>query len=232
MRSSQSVSVMSGHDVNATRVIASVLGVVAGLSGLDHGFFETLQGNAPTPGLFVQSIGPAQRMWLYGTEDAFSLIPNFLATGILAIAVGLLVIVWSIGFIGRPYGSRVFVGLGALLFLVGGGVALVGFVVLCWAVSTRIDRPPAWVRNAGAGIPARLARLWLGALVRSLMLAAVALEIAIFGFVPGVTDPNQVQAICWLALGIMLVPLALAIVGGFAHDINRSAVRARPEASR
>ncbi len=225
MRTSRLGAAGFGREVNATRVIASTLGVIAGLSGLDHGFFETLQGNAPTPGLFVQSIGPAQRMWAYGTEDAFTLIPNFLATGILAIAVGLVLIVWSIRHIDRPHGSRVFAGLGALLFLVGGGVAQVGFVVLCWAVSTRIGRPPAWVRNAGAGTRATLARLWWAALVVGVVLVAVALEVAVTGFVPGVTDPNQVQAVCWSALGIMLLPLALAVVGGFAHDVDLQAAR-------
>src|SRR5450759_2876290 len=173
MQTSQAAPGSSWHEVNATRVFASALGVLAGLSGLDHGFFETLQGNASTPGLFVQSIGPAQRMWLYGTEDAFTLVPNFLATGILAMAVGVLIIVWSIGFIDRGNGSRVFLLLGALLFLVGGGVAQVGFV-------------------------------------------------------PGVTDPNQLQAICWSALGLMLGVLLLAIVGGFAHDIEREADRRAP----
>ena len=105
-----------------------------------------------------------------GYADDGIMIPNFLATGILAIAVGLVLIVWSIRHIDRPHGSRVFAGLGALLFLVGGGVAQVGFVVLCWAVSTRIGRPPAWVRNAGAGTRATLARLWWAALVVGVVL--------------------------------------------------------------
>jgi hypothetical protein len=207
---------------NATRAIAATLGTIAGVSGLDHGFFETLQGNTATPGLFIQSIGLAQRMWPYGTEDAFTLIPNFLATGVLAIGVGLLVIAWSIGFIDSRHGSAVFAGLGGLLFVVGGGVAQVGFVVLCWAVSRRIGRPPDCARvKLPPAVRAGVARLWAHALVVSVSLALLALEIAIVGFVPGVTDPIQVQAVCWSALGLMLVPLALAIVGAFAHDVDR-----------
>src|SRR5665647_3398303 len=166
----------SRRTADATRTIASALGVFAGLSGLDHGLFEALQGNAPTPGLIVQSIGPAQRMWVYGTEEAFTLVPNFLVTGILAMTVGTLVIVWSIGFIDRKDGSRVF-----------------------------------------------------------LLLAA--LEIAIAGVVPGVTDPAQARLICWSALGLMLAMLLLAVVAGSAHDAERQAEqpagrRARTEAPR
>jgi hypothetical protein len=74
--------------------------------------------------------------------------------------------------------------------------------------------------------------MWLGALVAGVALAAVALEIAIFGFVPGVTDPNQLQLICWSALLIMLAPMLLAIVAGFAHDIKRSTEHALPAISR
>lgn len=216
----------SAPATNATRVVASALGVIAGLSGLDHGFFEVLQGNLATPGLFVQSIGPGQRMWPYGTEDAFTLVPNFLVTGVAAIAVGLAVIVWSIGFIDTSHGSVVFGGLGLLLFLVGGGVAQVGFVLVGWVVSRRIGRPPAWVAALPAAVRNRAARHWVPGLAVAIGLAAVALEVAIVGFVPGVTDPIAVQAVCWSALAIMLIPLILATVGAFAHDADRPAVTA------
>ena len=62
-----STAPMVGREVSGTAVVASALGVCAGVSGLDHGFFETLQGNTTTPGLIVQAIGPAQRMWIHGT---------------------------------------------------------------------------------------------------------------------------------------------------------------------
>ena len=223
MRTGQPVPGAPGRDVDALRVIASALGVCAGVSGLDHGFFEAIQGNATTPGLFVQAIGPAQRFWVYGTEDAFTLVPNFLATGILALAVGVLIIGWSTRFIDRPNGPTVFLSLGGLLFLVGGGVAQVAFVVVCWAVSLRIGRPPAWPQKLGSiGFRRALSRRWLSALVASLTLAAFALEIAIFGFVPGVTDPDQRRLICWSALGMMAAVLVLAIAAGSLHDSHRS----------
>jgi peptidoglycan/LPS O-acetylase OafA/YrhL len=210
------------RSVDATRLIASGLGVVAGLSGLDHGFFEALQGNTATNGLFVQAIGPAQRMWVYGTEDAFTIVPNFLIAGILSIVLGLVIIAWSVGFIDRKDGSRVFLGLGALLYLVGGGVALLGFVGLCWVVSRRLGRTSGR-SNAGPENGGRklLERTWPAFLAASLALVASALEIAITGFVPGVSNPDQVQLICWSALAAMLVLLLLAIVGASDHDAQR-----------
>ena len=75
------------------RITASVIGVLLGLSGmLNHGIFEILQGNTPTNGYFIEAIGEAQRYWVHGTEAAITLVPNFLATGILAVLAGLAVI--------------------------------------------------------------------------------------------------------------------------------------------
>lgn len=135
MRTKQRVLGSSRREANATRTIAAALGVFAGVSGLDHGLFETLQGNASTPGLIVQAIGPTQRMWVYGTEDAFTVVPNFLATGILAIAVGMLISAWSIGFIHRQNGPVVFLS------------------SWHWAV------PGGWGRRAGRVHRPRLGRL-------------------------------------------------------------------------
>ena len=224
MRTKQRVLGSSRREANATRTIAAALGVFAGVSGLDHGLFETLQGNASTPGLIVQAIGPTQRMWVYGTEDAFTVVPNFLATGILAIAMGMLISAWSIGFIHRQNGPLVFLVLGIGLFLVGGGVAQVAFIALGWAVSRRIDRP--WTRRRNflpAGVDRVLARRWRALLLAGLVFGVVALEIAITGFVPGVTDPDRIQMICWTALAAMLMVLLLAIAAGAAHDAERQA---------
>jgi hypothetical protein len=43
-------------------------------------------------------------MWPHGNEPAFTLIPNFLVTGIAAMIVGLIVIVWSLFFVQKQRG--------------------------------------------------------------------------------------------------------------------------------
>jgi hypothetical protein len=62
---------------SATRAVASTLGVLVGLAGIEHGFFELLQGNVTPSGIIIDAIGPSQRFWEYGTERALTVIPIF-----------------------------------------------------------------------------------------------------------------------------------------------------------
>ena len=111
----------------ATRINVATIGVLFGISGITHGIGETLQGNTPTPGLIINAIaaGSPWTRWPEGGEGAFTIVPNFLLTGILAIIVGLVIIVWSLGFVQRRSGALVYLLLFVLLFLVGGGIAQV-----------------------------------------------------------------------------------------------------------
>src|SRR5450432_4029010 len=96
------------REISAARVIVSTLGVLIAVGGMDHGLFEVLQGNNPTGGLVVHAIGEQNKMWAYGTEDAFTLIPNFLITGVVAIVVSVMILVWSVGFVHKKNGSLAF----------------------------------------------------------------------------------------------------------------------------
>ena len=204
----------------ATKRTASVFGFLVGIGGLDHGFFETLHGNIPTTGLFVQAIGPANRMWVYGTEDAFTIVPNFLITGILAIIFSLVVMVWSAKFIQRKNGLLILSLLFISLFLVGGGVAQLGMFVLTYAVASQINRPLAgWRKVLPEAFRRGLAKVWPYSLGIGTLLFVIALEIAIFGFVPGVIDPAQKNYACWSFLGLGLVFFVISIVAGFANDL-------------
>ncbi len=210
---------ISPSQINATRYVVSTLGGLLAIGGFEHGVFETLQGDTPTPGLFIHSIGPHQQMWPYGTEDAFTLIPNFLLSGLVSIALSLLIAVWSIRFVHRKHGSTVFLLLFILLFISGGGVAQVVFFTLAWAVSLRIHKPAVWPDRM-LSQPARVAfgNLWLPCLVLFTVLSLAALEIAIAGYVPGIQNPNLKQHICWSLLLIGLSVLLVAIASGRAHD--------------
>jgi hypothetical protein len=217
MDTSQSLPAVRGL-AHATRSVASALGVMVGISGLDHGSFEILRGNTPTGSLIVQAIGPDQRMWIHGTEDAFTMVPNFLVSGILSVAVALAIIVWSIRYLDRPNGATVFLALSAALFLVGGGVAMLGFVVFCWAVTRRIDRPIAWWRALPVSLTHGLGTSWRGLIILCAVLYAFALEVAIAGVVPGVGDPEARLYVCWTALMAMIACMILALAGAAAED--------------
>ncbi len=202
----------------AIRIVVATLGVALGIAGMDHGFFEALQGNIPTPGLFVQAIGPANRMWIYGTEDAFTIIPNFLITGILAMTISLFLMMWAIGFIHMKNGVPIFILLCVLLFLAGGGVAQTFMFIPAWVVANQVNSPLTWWRKIFPKSLRRLAPLWRLFLTIGSLLFLIALEIAITGFVPGVNNPDQKQYICWSLLGVAFGAYLLSFLTGFAFD--------------
>lgn len=210
------------RDIDATRFITATLGALLALGGIDHGFFEFLQGNALTGGLFIHSIGAHNQMWAYGTEDALTLLPTFMASGIAAMSMSVLIAIWSIRFVHKRYGSLVFLLFSIGLFLVGGGVAQAVYFLLAWALSTRIGRPFTGLRVVlPAGLREMLGRLWPWLLAAFALTSLFALEIAIFGYIPGVSEPLLVLHTCWSLLGVGLGLLLLAIGCGFVHDANR-----------
>ena len=172
--------------------------------------------------MFISAIGETQRMWDHGNEFAFTVIPNFLITGIVAIVVSLIIIIWSVTSIQKKNGPLVFILLFVLLFLVGGGIGQIIFFTLGWAAATRINKPLNWWRKIlPKGFRSALAKLWLGFLIVSSLLILFALEIAVFGFVPGVNDSDLISTIMLSALGVGLGVLLLTFVAGFAYDIER-----------
>lgn len=207
----------------ATRIIVAVIGVLLGIASMEHGFFEILQGNKPTDGLIIQAIGEEQNLW--GTEEAFTLIPNFLITGIVAMAVGLAVIVWSVGFVQTEQGPRVLGLLLIALFLFGGGIAAqIVFAPFLWLAAKRIHKPLTWWRKTlPEGLRSVLAKMWPYLLSVGSISLLIGLFIAIFGYVPGVDAGNddRIFTICWLFVfgggwGVFL----LTYVAGFAYDIQ------------
>ena len=204
----------------STRINVATLGTIFGISGMSHGFFEMLQGNAPTNGFYIFAIGEAQKMWPHGNEPAFTLIPNFLLTGIAAMIVGLTLLVLSLGFVHKKKGPTVFILLFILLLLVGGGVAQILFFPFLWLASTRINQPLAWWRKTlPLKIQESLAKLWPWSLVLSAALLVFALEIATTGFVPFVNDPELALSIMLSCLAMEVIAFPLTFVSGFAYDI-------------
>jgi hypothetical protein len=207
----------------ATRINVTTLAVLIAISGMiAHGLFEVLQGFTPTDSLIIQAIGPAQRMWYYGSEEAFTIIPNFLITGLLAMAVSVCIIVWAVGYVHTKHGPLVLLLLFILLFLVGGGIAQILFFVPLWAVATRINKPLSWWRRAfPEGLRRVLARLWPWLLGAGAVLFTTGLAISVTGFIPGLSDPEQIINVDWSILGLGILFWLLACVAGFAYDIER-----------
>lgn len=204
-----------------TRIIATTVGVFFGLfSSINHGVFEILQGNTPTSGLIINAIGEAHRFWPEGTEPALTLIPNYLVTGIAAIFVGITIIVWSIWFLPTKHGRTVYLGLFLVSFLVGGGIGQFFFFLPAWAFATRMGKPLNWWRRT---LPeptwpflSQMWRVFLAAAVASML---VGLEMAIFGWFPGITDLETLTNINMMIVFGSAILFVLAFISGFGQEL-------------
>lgn len=203
----------------ATRINVTVLGVIFGISGINHGLFETLQGNITTGGLFISAIGEAQKMWPHGNEPAFTLVPNFLVTGIAAMLVGLAIVIWSCAYVHKKNGPIILLLLFILLLLVGGGMAQILFFPWIVIVARQINKPLVFWEKAFRGKHALPGKLWPWFLGTGTLLMVIALAIATTGFFPGVSDPEVVLKIMLGCLAAEVIFLPLAVIFGFAHDI-------------
>ena len=209
----------------ATKTIVSAIGVILGLSGLDHGIFEILQGNQPTNGLMINAIGPEQLMWVHGGEGAFTILPTFLWAGTFSILAGIAMIVWSLWFIDRKGGSLVFFILNLLLFLFGAGVAAPILIYPAAGIAaTRIHKPlNGWQKVLPERVRPALAKLWPYTLTIAVISMLIGLYIAITGNIPGLgdADPDRILAIDLTFVFIGgLGMFWLSFVCGFAQDIE------------
>ena len=124
--------------VSGTRAAASIIGVVAGLVGIYHGYNETLQGSNAPRGIMINTIGPPCQG--SGCFPAMTVIPNFLVTGVVAIIFSLIVLGWAAMLVQRKNGGLVLILLSIILLLVGGGVLPPALGIIAGAVGTRIKR--------------------------------------------------------------------------------------------
>ena len=152
---------MKWDSISALRATASAFGVYAGLLGMEHGFFETLQGNFAPKGIKILAVGPPGLPFPFGHEPAMTLIPNFLVTGILAMTFGLLIIIWAALFVQKKHGAIVLFLLSIVLLLVGGGFGPITLLITASISASRIDKPLIWWRShLSAKLRRLLAKLW------------------------------------------------------------------------
>jgi hypothetical protein len=209
----------------ATIQITSILGVTLALSSFLHGFFEILQGNKATSGMIIQAIGEHQRFWVHGTEEAFTVIPNFMITGLIAIILSIATATWSIKFIGNKHGSAIFLILCIALTMFGGGIAHVAFFLPVWAYSTRSHkRLTLWRKVFSNRIGVAVGKLWRVSVAVALAAFIMALVISVFGFVPGVEDPDTKLYICWSILGVSFILIHISYISGFASDVQKGRI--------
>lgn len=205
---------MTRHKIGALRVTASVFGVYAGLLGMEHGYFETLQGNVVLTGVRIRARS-AELPFPFGHEPAMTIVPNFLVTGILAMIVGLLIVTWTTAFIQKKNGGVVLLLLSIILFFVGGGFGPITLLITASIAATLIGRPLKWWRShLSANLMAFLAESWPWCFIAALLWVPVEF---IVGYIFGLkNDPHLNLVLCYPLVGLFV----LTLVTGFAWGIH------------
>jgi len=199
----------------ATKTVATWLGVVAGIAGLEHGYFEFLQGNTRPQTLAFPSWGPPcdpDKIW-HACEPAMSILPNFLITGILAMLLSVTIIVWSGWFIRRKHGGLILILLSIALLLFGGGffppiIALVGGLA-----GTKINKP---LSGNPSSLTRFAAKLWPWPLV-------IFLVWALGQFPFGYFFNDILKSIMYFGVLLILTSLPFSVYAAYAHDATSQA---------
>jgi hypothetical protein len=117
-------------------VVASILGILAGIAGASHGPGEILQGNIAPDGIIIEA-WPSLTL-LIG-EPAMTVIPNLLVTGVLAIISGLTITIWTAATqLQRKNGGLILIMLSIGMLLVGGGLIPPAIGVIAGIIGTQI----------------------------------------------------------------------------------------------
>lgn len=197
----------------STRLYVTIQGIFIAVSGIIHGVSEVLQGNRPTEGFILEDVG------------AFTLIPNYLVTGIAAILVSLCILAWTIWFIHTRHGAAGFLLLGIASFLVGGGIAETVIFLIAWGVATRINSPlHFWRRILPEAWRKWMGRSWAWILSAGYVFIFMGVLIWLIFTPPWMPyeDKSPIMLYtCWASLLTGLFLQILAILAGFARDIQR-----------
>ncbi|MFN2286150.1 MAG: hypothetical protein ACK2UQ_17175 [Anaerolineae bacterium] len=194
----------------ATKTVTSWLGIAAGIAGVEHGYFEILQGHVRPEGLMIVSMGPPcdpEVAWNI-CEPAMTILPSFLITGILAVILGLAIFVWSVGFVQRKRGGLVLMLLSVALLLFGGGLFPLLIGIIGGAAGTQINKPLTWEPG---GITRFAAKLWPWPLVLLL--------VWLLGQFPvGYFFNDFMKSAMYFGLALILTMLPLSVYTGYARD--------------
>lgn len=205
---------------SATRVTVATFGTLAGLAGIEHGVGEILQGDRAPDGLVIQSWPDVEFFRILSGEPALTIVPNLRLTGILAIGVSLLFLLWTTLFVQRKHGGLVLLLLSMILLLVGGGFGPPLLGISLGLAATRIEAPLTWWRALlSRDLQRRLSAAWPWSLAAGVLawLFLMPGSLLLHAFV-GVAHPDRMITIAMLA-AFSLLPMT--IVTGLAYDLQR-----------
>ena len=207
---------------NALRVTAAVFGAYAGFLGCEHGFFEALQGNSTPAAARIMAVSGPGLPFPFGHEPALTVLPNYVATGILAMIIGLTIIAWSSMFVQRKHGAVVLALLSSLLFLFGGGFGPVSLLIAAVIAAAGSGKSPGSGRQLLSPLLRQAsARLWPWMLSAALVWVPFELVLGLIFHLTN--DPQQRLNNLNLLLSYpLLIFIALTVATGFARQAQQS----------
>ena len=214
---------MNWQNINATQTVVIAFALLCGLSGITAGVFELQQGDVTPDSLIISTIGPEYNMWrtysfseLQETYSALTIIPNFFVTGILAIVVSSVGIVWAMWFIQTKYGVIIYFVISIIQVLVGGSFVL-DLAIINTLIATRINQPLKWWRShLSEPLQRFFSMIWPWSALFYVLLSIVLLGIPVLALID-----TGLLGYMGIASALMFIPIILMIIGGFAHDIQR-----------
>lgn len=209
---------------NAVGLTAGIYGIYAGILGIEHGFFETLQGNVAPAHLKFFAVS-WELPFPFGHEPAMTLIPNYRLTGIAAMLCGFAICVSSTRFLRGMRGVAVLATLSVVLLLVGGGFGPISLLIVACIAASRIGKPPKTRRSRNrVGPPHALAQAWPWLFLASLLW--VPLEFAAGQVFHLSNDHRQSLTNLNLLLSYpMLCLFVLSLIAAIARDSAKQADR-------
>ncbi|WP_330181927.1 hypothetical protein OHB26_37230 [Nocardia sp. NBC_01503] len=209
------------------RNLAATVGVSAGVGGLVHGIGELLQGSGPPRGVVFDSWTQGRIATNLGGEPALTIIPDLLATGVLATVASAAVALWATLFLDRRFAAAGLALLSVLLLLLGGGFGppVLGLLAALVASGSHRGRhrSHSWVRDRLGRV---LAAMW-SPLFWLCLTDAVFLVLG--SVVTGVVLNLDISAAFVYALFLAVLAMPIATIAGMAHDIAVGDGQARNE---
>lgn len=195
--------------------MASVFGILAGLSNIQFGFVEAMKGN----------IKPENFMFVSDSQPALTIIPNYLFTGILGMFFALVFVVWSAGFVRRKNGGLIMIFIAILQLLFGASLIRIPQEIVFGIIGTRINQPLKWWRRV---LPTQsikyLAVYWPWSFIICAFLYFIHIETGIIESFFGAGDKMIHLVLIIISAYFNLFLFIFMIIAGFAYDICRQEV--------
>lgn len=206
----------NSNNLNAVKVTAVSFSLLAGVTGIISGIGLMRQGDIPPSSLWVSMIGSGYDNYLDSAYSVMTIVPSFYWSGVLAILLSTLSIVWAIKFLQNPAGSSVMMILVIAQTLVGGGWVL-DLGLFTSLLAKGIDSPLYWwEKRIPTSTRVVLSRFWWVSVITYGILSCFLLGFTLLG----VNDSVVLGTVDDIAT-LMILPCLWMVLGGISREIQK-----------